>query len=95
MVLVVKNPPANAGDTRDSGSIPGLGRPHMPRDNSARVPQLLSLSSLEPVLHNKKSQWSEKPVHHDLRKPTYSNRVLAQPKIKLRKKIKTRKPESL
>ena len=23
---VVKNPPANAGDIRDSGSIPGLGR---------------------------------------------------------------------
>ena len=22
----VKNPPANAGDTRDTGSIPGLGR---------------------------------------------------------------------
>ena len=26
MVLVVKNPPANVGDTRDSGSIPGWGR---------------------------------------------------------------------
>ena len=26
MVLVVKNPLANAGDTRDTGSIPGLGR---------------------------------------------------------------------
>ena len=26
MVLVVKNPPANAGDIRDEGSIPGLGR---------------------------------------------------------------------
>ena len=26
MVLVVKNPPANAGDVRDKGSIPGLGR---------------------------------------------------------------------
>ena len=26
MALVVKNPPANAGDVRDSGSIPGLGR---------------------------------------------------------------------
>ena len=23
---MVKNPPANAGDTRDAGSIPGLGR---------------------------------------------------------------------
>ena len=27
---VVKNPPANAGDT---GSIPALGRSHVPRDN--------------------------------------------------------------
>ena len=26
MVLVVKNPPANAGDIRDVGSIPGPGR---------------------------------------------------------------------
>ena len=26
MVLVVKNPSANAGDIRDVGSIPGLGR---------------------------------------------------------------------
>ena len=26
MVLVVKNPPANAGDLRDMGSSPGLGR---------------------------------------------------------------------
>ena len=36
---VVKNPPANAGDT---GSSPGLGRSHMPRSNWAREPQLLS-----------------------------------------------------
>ena len=26
LVLVVKNPPANAGDVRDAGSIPGLGK---------------------------------------------------------------------
>ena len=26
MAPVVKNPPANAGDIRDAGSIPGLGR---------------------------------------------------------------------
>ena len=25
-MLVLKNPPANAGDIRDMGSIPGLGR---------------------------------------------------------------------
>ena len=27
MALVVKNPPANAGDRRDVGLIPGSGRP--------------------------------------------------------------------
>ena len=26
MELLVKNPPPNAGDVRDTGSIPGLGR---------------------------------------------------------------------
>ena len=30
---VVKNPPANAGDT---GSIPGLGRSHMPRSGETK-----------------------------------------------------------
>ena len=39
---VVKNPPANAGDT---GSSLGLGRSHMPQSNYASVPQLLSLHS--------------------------------------------------
>ena len=34
MVLVVKNPPAHAGDTRDMGSISGLGRsPEEGNDN--------------------------------------------------------------
>ena len=37
---VVENLPANAGDT---GSNPGLGRSHMPWNNWAREPQLLSL----------------------------------------------------
>ena len=36
---VVKNPPANAGDT---GLSPGPGRSHMTQSNSARAPQLLS-----------------------------------------------------
>ena len=69
---VVKNPPANAGDT---GPSPGPGRSHMPRNNEARAPQLLSLPSraceppllkpacLEPILHNKRSHHNEKPVH--------------------------------
>ena len=37
---VVKNLPANAGDT---GLSPGPGRSHMPRSNEAHAPQLLSL----------------------------------------------------
>ena len=36
---LVKNLPANAGDT---GSIPGLGRSHMPRSHKAHAPPLLS-----------------------------------------------------
>ena len=39
---VVKNPPANGGDT---GLSPGQGRSHMPRSNLAHAPQLLSLRS--------------------------------------------------
>ena len=71
---MVKNPPANAGDT---GSSPSPGRSHMPRSNEARAPQLLSLRSrahepqllkpvrLEPVLHNKRHQRNEKPAHRN------------------------------
>ena len=59
-VAVVKNPPANAGDT---GSIPGLGRSHMPRSNKDRVPQLLKPVRLELVLLNNRSQRNEKPTH--------------------------------
>ena len=69
---VVKNPPANAGDT---GSIPGLGRSHMLQSNWARAPQLLSLRSrarepqllkpacLEPVLRSKRSHRNKKHTH--------------------------------
>ena len=39
---MVKNLPANAGDT---GSSPGLGGSRMPQSNWARAPQLLSLHS--------------------------------------------------
>ena len=42
-----------------SGKIPhAMG----PLSLCARV---LSLSSLEPVLHNKRSHWSDKPLHHN------------------------------
>ena len=78
---VVRNPPANAGDT---GLSPGLGRSRMPRSNWARAPQLLSLHSRarepqllslraatteahvpEPVLCNNRGHRNEKPTHHN------------------------------
>ena len=57
---VFENLPAKA---RDMGSIPGLGRSHMPRNNQAHIPQLLKPECLEPVLQNKRSHHSEKPIH--------------------------------
>ena len=35
--LVVKNPPANAGDVKDAGSIPGSGR--SPEGRNSRSPE--------------------------------------------------------
>ena len=75
---VVKNLPANTGDT---GSSSGPGRSHMLQSNEARAPQLLSLLSracepqlahmpqllkpalLEPMLHNRRSHHNKKPMH--------------------------------
>ena len=73
---VVKNLPANAGDT---GLSPGPGRSHMPQSNQARAPQLLSLCSrahepqllspwattTEPTSHNYWARMPQllKPVH--------------------------------
>ena len=49
MELVVKDPPADAGDARDAGSIPGFGRfPGGCHDN------LFQYSCPE---------WTEEPVH--------------------------------
>ena len=50
---VVKNPPANAGDT---GSSPALGRSYMPQSNKACEPQLLSpcattIEACAPIAH--------------------------------------------
>ena len=78
---MVKNPPANAGDT---GSILVLedptcrGATKPVRHNDwvcalepvshnywARVPQPLTPAHLEPVLRNKRSHSSEKPVHRN------------------------------
>ena len=63
---VVKNPRASAGDT---GSSPGPGRTHMPRNNWAREPQLLKPARLEPVFRNKRSHRNEKPAHGNEEQP--------------------------
>ena len=57
---VVKNPPANAGDT---GLIPSLGRPHVPQSNEAHSPQLLKLCSRAGELQLRK------PEHYRSRAP--------------------------
>ena len=73
---VVKNPPCNA---RDPGSTPGPRRFHMLWSSWACGPQLQSPCSgahelqllkstrLEPMLHNKRSHRSEKPLHRNRR----------------------------
>ena len=75
---VLKNLPANAGDT---GLSPGPGRSHIPWSNEAHAPQLLSLRSrarepqllkpmrLQSVLRNKRSHCNEKPTHHNEGQP--------------------------
>ena len=63
---VVKNLPANAGDTASS---PGPGRSHMPRSGWARVPQLLRPRHLEPMLRNKRSHHNEKLMHRNEEQP--------------------------
>ena len=55
---VVKNLPARVGDM---DLIPGLGRYHMPQDNRARAPQLLSLHS--GAHENSKRSRCNKPVN--------------------------------
>ena len=49
-MLEVKNPPANAGDIRDTGLIPGSGRSHGGGNGN-------------PVQHScLKNPWTEEPV---------------------------------
>ena len=59
---VDKNPPDSAGDM---GSVPGLERLHMPRSNKAWAPQLAKLTSLEPMLGNKRGHNNKKPIYHN------------------------------
>ena len=58
---VVKNPPANAGDT---GSSPGPGGSHMPRSNQEHAPQLLSLRVWS-LCSATRDRAGERPAHRD------------------------------
>ena len=53
--LVIKTLPCN---TTDTGSIPDLGRSHMPQGNEACVPQLL-----KSLLPNNRNHCNKKPMH--------------------------------
>ena len=66
---MVKNLPANAGDT---GSSPGPGRSHMPGSNKAHAPQLLSPHATTTEAHVPRARApqqvkprNEKPAHHN------------------------------
>ena len=68
LVAVVRNPPANAGDT---GSSPGPGRYHMPQRNWAHAPQLLSLwaTTTEARVPRARAPQQEKPPQWEARTP--------------------------
>ena len=57
---VVKNLPANEGHM---GSIPGPGRPHMPRATKQVCHIYWAQPDLESVLVDKRSLCNEKPEH--------------------------------
>ena len=59
---MVKNPPANAGDTRDVGLIPGLGR--SPEEGSGNLLQysclgnLMDRGALQATIHGVTKSWT-------------------------------------
>ena len=62
MALVVKNPPANAGDTGDWGSIPGMGRsPGVGNGTSLQYPCLensMGRGAWQAIVHGVTKSWS-------------------------------------
>ena len=62
MVLVVKNPPADAGDTRGMGSVPGSGRfPGGGHDNPLQCSCLENPTDREAwqtTVHRVKKSWT-------------------------------------
>ena len=55
----------NGAGTSLGGAVPQL----LSLRSRAHMPQLLKLTRLEPVLHNKRSHRNEKPVHHNEEQP--------------------------
>ena len=62
MVLVVKNLPANAGNVRDAGSIPGSGRfPGRGNGNSLQYPCLENTTergAWQATIHGEAKSWT-------------------------------------
>ena len=86
---VVKNPPANAGDT---GSIPGPGRFHMPLSNWARAPHVLSLCSRAwESQQGRPLQWEDHAPQRRVALARYNQRKAARSYkvIYINKQIKT------
>ena len=63
MVLVVKNQPASAGDTRDMGSIPGSGRsPGVGNDYPLQYPGLenpMGRGAWQATVHGVAKRWTQ------------------------------------
>ena len=63
MALVVKNQPANAGDMRNTGSIPGLGRsPGEGHDNPLQCPCLenpMDRRDWQSTVHGVAKSWTQ------------------------------------
>ena len=78
VALVVKNPPANAGDIRDAGPIPGSGRSPGGGHGSP-----LQYSCLENPMDRGRSlagQGSENQNHHELSPHTFRMAIIKKTK---------------
>ena len=74
VALVVKNPPASAGDVRDMGSIPGLGR--SPGEGNGNPLQYSCLeNTMDRGVHRLQSKGSHR-VRHDWSDLACSTQVL-------------------
>ena len=76
MVLVVKNLPVSAGDIRDAGSVPGLGRsPGIGHDNSLQDSCLenpMDRGAWQAVIHGVAKNQTQLTMEHLSKTDTYS-----------------------